>query len=125
VIWLAVAVAGALGATTRYLVDHLVSARLQGLLPWGTFLINVSGSLLAGVIVSLAAGQAITPAWSQVLAGGFLGAYTTFSTAMYESVRLLEDGARREAAINLVLPLLSCVLAAVVGWHLGGLLTGR
>ncbi len=124
-IWLAVAVAGALGATTRYLVDHLVSARLQGLLPWGTFLINVSGSLLAGVIVSLAAGQVITPAWSQVLAGGFLGAYTTFSTAMYESVRLLENGARREAAINLVLPLLSSVLAAVVGWHLGGLLTGR
>jgi len=123
VIWLAVAVAGALGATTRYLVDHLVSARLQGLLPWGTFLINVSGSLLAGVIVSLAAGQVITPAWSQVLAGGFLGAYTTFSTAMYESVRLLENGARREAAINLVLPLLSSVLAAVVGWHLGALLT--
>lgn len=122
-IWLAVAVAGALGATTRYLVDHLVSARLQGLLPWGTFLINVSGSLLAGVIVSLAAGQVITPAWSQMLAGGFLGAYTTFSTAMYESVRLLEDGARREAAINLVLPLLSSVLAAVVGWHLGALLT--
>lgn len=122
-IWLAVAVAGALGATTRYLVDHLVSARLQGLLPWGTFLINVSGSLLAGVIVSLAAGQVITPAWSQVLAGGFLGAYTTFSTAMYESVRLLENGARREAAINLVLPLLSSVLAAVVGWHLGALLT--
>ena len=124
-IWLAVAVAGALGATTRYLVDHLVSARLQGLLPWGTFLINVSGSLLAGVIVSLAAGQVITPAWSQVLAGGFLGAYTTFSTAMYESVRLLEDGARREAAITLVLPLLSSVLAAVVGWHLGGLLAPR
>lgn len=124
-IWLAVAAAGALGATTRYLVDHLVTSRLHGLLPWGTFLINVSGSLLAGVIVSLAAGQVITPTWSQVLAGGFLGAYTTFSTAMYESVRLLEDGARREAAINLVLPLLASVGAAVIGWRIGTLLTAR
>ena len=124
-IWLAVAVAGALGATTRYLVDHLVSSRLHGLLPWGTFLINVSGSLLAGIIASLTAAQVLSPGWAQVLAGGFLGAYTTFSTAMYESVRLLEDGARREAAINLVLPLLVSVGAAAIGWQLGALLTTR
>ncbi len=122
-IWLAVAVAGALGATTRYLVDHLVSSRLPGVLPWGTLLINVSGSLLAGLIVSLAAAQAISPTVAQVLAGGFLGAYTTFSTAMYESVRLLEDGARAEAAANLALPLVSSVTAASLGWQLGVVLT--
>ena len=124
-IWLAVALAGALGATARYLADHLVSVRLPGVLPWGTFLINVSGSFLAGIVTVLTAEQVLSPEVSRVVAGGFLGAYTTFSTAMYESVRLLEDGARRQAVTNLALPLVSAVGAAALGWQLGALLLPR
>ena len=124
-IWLAVALAGALGATSRYLADHLVSVRLPGVLPWGTFLINVSGSFLAGIIAALTTEQVLSPEMSRVVAGGFLGAYTTFSTAMYESVRLLEDGARRQAITNLLLPLVSSVAAAALGWQLGALLLVR
>ncbi len=116
--WIAVAVAGALGATTRYVVDHLISTRSSGLLPWGTFTVNVSGSLLAGIVTALAVAQILDPGVGQVVAGGFLGAYTTFSTAMYESVRLLEEGARRQAVTNLALPLVASVAAAALGWQL-------
>ncbi len=124
-IWLAIAFAGALGATSRYVVDHLISARLPGVLPWGTFLINVSGSLLAGIVAALTAGQMLRPAVALVVGGGFLGAYTTFSTAMYESVKLLEQGAHRHAVTNLTLPLATSIAAATLGWQLGALLLPR
>ncbi len=116
--WLAVAVAGALGATTRYLVDHLVSARLSTVFPWGTFVINVSGSFLAGIVTGLLLTGRVSPPVATVVAGGFLGAYTTFSTAMYETARLLEDGATRVAVGNLLLPLAASVAAAGLGWGL-------
>ncbi len=123
-IWLAIAVAGALGATTRYLVDNLVSARLAGVFPWGTFAINVSGSFLAGIVTGLLVTGRVSTATATVVAGGFLGAYTTFSTAMYETARLLEDGATRVAASNLLLPLVASVAAAALGWGLALVLVG-
>ena len=117
-IWFAIAVAGALGASTRYLVDHLVSTRLSGVFPWGTFTINVSGSFLAGLVTGLLLAGRVSAATATVVAGGFLGAYTTFSTAMYETARLLEDGATRVAFGNLLLPLAASVAAAALGWGL-------
>jgi len=118
VIWFAIAIAGALGASTRYLVDHLVSTRLSGVFPWGTFTINVSGSFLAGLVTGLLLAGRVSAATATVVAGGFLGAYTTFSTAMYETARLLEDGATRAAFGNLLLPLAASVAAAALGWGL-------
>lgn len=123
-IWVVIAVAGALGATTRYLVDHLVSTRLSGVFPWGTFAINVSGSFLAGIVTGLLLAGRVSAATATVVAGGFLGAYTTFSTAMYETARLLEDGATRVAAGNLLLPLVASVAAAGLGWRLALALLG-
>ena len=117
-IWFAIAIAGALGASTRYLVDHLVSTRLSGVFPWGTFTINVSGSFLAGLVTGLLLAGRVSAATATVVAGGFLGAYTTFSTAMYETARLLEDGATRAAFGNLLLPLAASVAAAALGWGL-------
>ncbi len=117
-IWFAIAIAGALGASTRYLVDHLVSTRLSGVFPWGTFTINVSGSFLAGIVTGLLLAGRVSAATATVVAGGFLGAYTTFSTAMYETARLLEDGATRAAFGNLLLPLAASVAAAALGWGL-------
>ena len=117
-IWFAIAIAGALGASTRYLVDHLVSTRLSGVFPWGTFTINVSGSFLAGLVTGLLLAGRVSAATATVVAGGFLGAYTTFSTAMYETARLLEDGATRVAFGNLLLPLAASVAAAALGWGL-------
>ncbi len=116
--WLAIGAAGAMGAVARYLVDHLVSARASGVFPWGTLVVNVSGSFVAGGVAALVAVEVVGSDLAMVVAGGFLGAYTTFSTATYETVRLLEDGARRLAVSNLVVPLLGSVSAATGGWML-------
>ena len=114
--WLAIAAAGALGAVCRYILDYAVSARAAGVFPWGTLLINTTGSLLAGVVAGLTASAFVPPKLHTIVAGGFLGAYTTFSTAMYETMRLAEDGARAQAFANLVVPLGLSVSAATLGW---------
>lgn len=117
--WVAVGAAGALGAVTRYLVDLLVSRAVASDLPWGTIVINVTGSFLAGVVAGLLARGAVGSSVTVVVAGGFLGAYTTFSTAMFEAARLLEERATWGALATLVLPLLAGVTAAGAGWWLG------
>jgi fluoride exporter len=118
VIWLLVAFAGALGSACRYVVDHVVTARTSSVVPWGTTLVNVSGSLVAGAVAGLASGRLLSADVSLVVGGGFLGAYTTFSTAMYETLRLWEAGARLVAVTYLLAPLLLAVAAATLGWWL-------
>jgi CrcB protein len=83
--------AGAAGAVARFLVDGAIRARLRSSFPWATLAINVTGSLLLGVLTGIALFQH-TGADAQLIAGtGFCGGYTTFSTAMFESVRLLHQ----------------------------------
>jgi fluoride exporter len=118
VIWLLVAVAGALGSACRYLVDHVVTVRTSSVVPWGTALVNVSGSLAAGAVAALVSGRLLSSDVSLVVGGGFLGADTTFSTAMYESLRLWEEGARLVAVAYLLAPLLLAVAGATLGWWL-------
>ena len=90
-IW-AVALGAAAGGVTRYYLSVAVQPRM-GSFPWATLLINVSGSLLLGFILSYALA---TPGMSvevrALLTTGFCGGYTTFSTYSYETARLLEDG---------------------------------
>jgi fluoride exporter len=117
-LWTAVAVAGGLGAASRFLLDRLIASRLAARLPVGTLVINVTGSLAAGIVVGLAVGGTVTAELRTVVAGGYLGAYTTFSTAMYETARLVEEGRRRVAAVNLLAPLLLSFAAALAGWWL-------
>ena len=116
-----IALGGAAGATTRYLVDTWISERAGGAFPWGTFAINVSGSLVLGLLFALAIERGVLPASVRgpVLIG-FIGAYTTFSTLMLESWRLIEDGA-------VVLGLVNLVGSSVVGMValVGGLVVGR
>ena len=116
-----IALGGAAGATTRYLVDTWISARAGGAFPWGTFAINVSGSLVLGLLFALAIERGVLPASVRgpVLIG-FIGAYTTFSTLMLESWRLIEDGA-------VVLGLVNLVGSSVIGMValVGGLMIGR
>lgn len=117
-IWVAVAIAGGFGSACRYVLDHVITARTAATLPWATFLVNVTGSLAAGAVAGLATSSLLPADWHVVAAGGFLGAYTTFSTAMYETVRLLEDRARLSALGNLLGPLLLSSAAAVAGWSI-------
>ena len=88
-----VMVAAAVGAPLRYVVDQAVQHRWPGAFPAGTLTVNLSGSFLLGLLTGLAARHGLAPQVVTVLGTGLLGAYTTFSTFSYETVRLLEDGA--------------------------------
>jgi fluoride exporter len=116
---LLVAVAGGLGAVCRYTLDYAITQRTRGVLPWGTWAVNVTGSLALGFLVGLALQVDIPIEAKLVLGGGFLGAYTTFSTWMYESLRLIEEGAWRAAAINLSGSVFSGGAAAALGIAIG------
>ena len=89
-----IAIGGAAGAVTRYFVDGWVSDRTGAAFPFGTLLVNLSGTFLLGLLATLALERSVLPAAIRppVLIG-FLGAYTTFSTWMLESWRLAEQGA--------------------------------
>ncbi|XPP26166.1 MAG: fluoride efflux transporter FluC [Leucobacter sp.] len=91
-------------------------------LPWGTIAINLSGSLLLGVLLGLAAGLWVSPEWVQILGVGFLGGYTTFSTASFETVRLLQERRRGAALFNGIGVLVAAAAAAGLGYWLGILL---
>ena len=101
--WLLVAVGGTLGAAARYLLDRAIATRQTGPFPLGTLVINVSGSIALGLLLGLAVAHQLPSSVVTLVGTGFLGAYTTFSTFTFETLRLLEDGAWRYAAWNLLL----------------------
>jgi CrcB protein len=113
---LGVAGLGALGALARFLVDGAVSARAGRVFPAGTLVVNLSGAFALGVLV----GAAVSGDTNRLLGTGFLGGYTTFSTWMFESQRLAEDGRDRSAALNVAVSLIAGVLAAWLGRRVGG-----
>lgn len=120
---LVVALAGGVGAVARLLVDGEVRRRLGDDRPWGTALVNLSGSLLLGLVAGLAAGGLLPPAAQVVVGTGFLGGYTTFSTAAVEAVRLALGGHRRAAVLHAAGQLAAGVLLAGCGL-LAGLALG-
>lgn len=120
---LLVAVSGALGALSRFVLEGIVGQRYGGAFPLGTFLVNITGSLLLGFFFTLATERfAIAPAVRSAVAVGFLGAYTTFSTLSFETFRLLEDGAYLLGALNALGSLAAGLVAIYVGVVLGRIL---
>lgn len=99
---------GAIGAPMRYLTDVFVQSRHDSAFPWGTFTVNVLGSLILGITAAVVTDLG-SPAWVLALVGtGFCGALTTFSTFGFETIRLLEEGSVLTAAAN-------CVASLTVG----------
>ncbi|MCC2333131.1 fluoride efflux transporter FluC [Cellulomonas wangsupingiae] len=90
-LFLLVVVAGGAGACTRYVVDALVRSRTTSAFPWPTTVINLTGSFLLGLLTGLVAGDLASTDVSAALGTGFLGGYTTFSTASYELVQLVRQ----------------------------------
>lgn len=108
-----------LGANLRYWVGDWAAQKWGAALPYGTLLINVTGSLLLGFLMTLIAGRlALDPRWRLFFAVGFLGAYTTFSTYMFESFALLEKGQWLPAVGNLLGSTLLGLLAVGAGIYL-------
>ena len=115
-------IAGAIGAPTRYLLDGFVQSRVRGVFPWGTFTINVSGSLLLGVSTGWALYHGLGDIPRAAIATGFCGAFTTFSTFSYETVRLLEEGSVAESGLNAIGSVVAGLAAAGVGLALMALI---
>ena len=112
-IWIGLVVAGMVGAPCRYLVDSAIRSR--GDVPLGTFVINASGSLVLGLISGAALYHGFPNTPKVILGTGFCGAYTTFSTWTFETVRLMEKGRLRAAFTNAGLSLVVCAGAAGLG----------
>jgi CrcB protein len=113
--YLVISIGAVLGANTRYLMGGWVADRVGSSFPWGTFVINVTGSLVIGLVLGLAADRVMPWWWRPGVAIGFLGAYTTFSTFSYETLNLLQEGSYVAAAANMVGSVAIALIAAFAG----------
>ncbi len=114
--YLIIGVGGFLGAVTRYAVSLWIGQRWGRVFPLGTFFINVSGSFLIALVMSLSTERLmVSPQWRLFLAVGFLGAYTTFSTFEFETGNLLRDGEWMIAGLNVVLSVVAGFIALKIG----------
>jgi len=111
-----ICVAGGIGAALRLVLDGLIKARIRSSYPVGTTVINVTGSFLLGLLTGLAMSHAVPQRWQLVAGTGLLGGYTTFSTASFETVRLIEDRRYVAAACNGLGMLIVCTAAAALGF---------
>ncbi|MBM7581761.1 CrcB protein [Caldicoprobacter guelmensis] len=115
--WVLIGIGGALGSITRFVLGKLISKRFGTAFPIGTFLINITGAFLLGIVSSL------DPARHAYLflVDGFLGAYTTFSTFMYEGFVLFEKDKKMNAFVYISCSLFLGITFYILGFKLGKL----
>jgi CrcB protein len=111
--YLIVGVGGFLGAVARYIVATYIGSRYGVRFPYGTFVINMSGCFLIGFIVTLLARTTASQYWRYFIPIGFIGAYTTFSTFEYETLRAVQDGQFTTGLLNVAF---SVVVGFVAVW---------
>lgn len=109
--FLAVGFGGMLGSLTRYGLGKFITRKSKSSFYWGTFIINISGAFLLGIVNSLNLDKVLL----LLLADGFLGAYTTFSTFMYEGFHLFKDNHK----LNAVIYILASLLLGLAGYFAG------
>ena len=111
-----IGIGGAVGAVSRYFIALWIGQRWGRGFPLGTFVINVSGSFLIGLLMTLMVDRfTVDPRWRLLLVVGFLGAYTTFSTFEYETGALLKDGEWAFAMLNVILSVVAGFIALKMG----------
>jgi CrcB protein len=118
-ILLMVCLGAALGAPARYLADRAIQSRHDSVFPWGTLTVNVVGSLILGTLVGLGTRHHLPAEVLAAVGTGFCGALTTYSTFGFETVRLVEDGARLYAVLNVAASVAAGCGAAVLGHAVG------
>ena len=111
---LMIALGAALGAPARYLTDRAVQRRHESVLPWGTVIVNVIGSLILGALTG--AGTVVSPAALALLGTGFCGALTTYSSFSFETWRLIEEECYGEAVANVLVSVLAALAAVAFGY---------
>ena len=124
--YLWVAIGGALGSVSRFWLNGIVSSRFGETFPWGTMLINVSGSFIIGVIGALGVPEGRLDSSSRAFATQFLmigicGGFTTFSSFSLQTLNLLRDREWLYAGGNVILSVVLCLVAVWLGWMLGSM----
>jgi CrcB protein len=117
--YIAIGVGGFTGAIARYAVGSYIGGRYGVRFPYGTFLINVSGSFLIGFILALLSRTTASPYWRYLIPIGFIGAYTTFSTFEYETLRAIQDGQVTVGLLNVALSVIVGFVAVWIGAAIG------
>lgn len=120
--YLWVALGGAAGSTARYAIAQWMGARWGWTFPWGTFAVNITGSLAIGLVMTVLITRGTDPTYRLLLVTGFLGGYTTFSAFSFEALTLLEARRWDAAAFYVIGSTLLGLLAAGLGLFLGRLL---
>jgi len=113
--WLLVIGGACLGAPLRYLTDRIVQARHDSVFPWGTLTVNLAGCLILGLLTGAAITGAASPPAQLLVGTGLCGALTTYSTFSYETLRLLQTGARFYAATNVIASVITGLGATYTG----------
>ena len=120
-----VALGGAIGSVARYGVGAVAAQLLGSTFPWGTLLVNLSGSFLIAVVMHVAlAGTAISLELRIFLTTGIMGGYTTYSSFNYETLALIDQRAYGLAGLNVAATVVGCFLAGVLGLAAGRALAG-
>lgn len=119
ILFLGVALAGGVGASLRVLLDRAVTARTADAYPWGITVVNLSGSLLIGVLAGLGQSSLMSAPWLAVLGVGLLGGYTTFSAVTVEVALALSRRDHRSALLHGGAQLIVAVALAALGMTLG------
>ncbi len=116
-----VGVGGCLGSILRFWLGTYIGSRMGTRFPYGTFVINITGSFLIGLVFALmTARTSWSPNWRYLIPIGFIGGYTTFSSFEYETLRTVQDG---QIGLGVLYVLLSVIVGYVAVW--GGVMTGR
>ncbi|ABC21041.1 fluoride efflux transporter CrcB [Rhodospirillum rubrum] len=122
--YLFVAAGGALGSTLRYWLSGLIAGAIGQSFPWGTLVINISGSIVIGAFATLTGpdGRVFIPGdWRQFFMVGVCGGYTTFSSFSLQTLTLAQEGQGLWAAANVVLSVVFCLIGVWLG-HVGAVL---
>ncbi len=119
IVW--VGLAGSLGAAARFIADGTIRTRISTRAPMGTMAINVAGSLLLGVLTGLVVFHHASSTLTLVAGTGFCGGFTTFSTASFEAIRLIQQGELQAAALSTGVTVAGTLAAAAAGLALTSL----
>lgn len=120
-LFLSIAVAGGLGCACRLFLDGVIRSRSRGSMPWGTISLNLIGSFLLGLITGFTTNQLLPEGVHLIVGAGFLGGFTTFSTASFETIRLLQERKWVSSGLNGFGVLIVATALAAVGLWLGSL----